>query len=127
MFRLITVSAFEIRFDAEAVSEMLNHACCRGGGLWIEGVAQEEGRVRFVCTERPEEAGTPCYCLSRVGRELETELRARYDAGFRTAAVFPLDDELWILTERCNGNAAANENRRVDERPYPAEFRTGDL
>lgn len=102
MFRLITVSAAEIRLDEVAVSAMLTGACRRGGGLWIEGAAQEEGRVRFICTERPEEMGTPCYRLSRVGQELEAELRTRYDAGFRTVAVFPLDDELWILTERCS-------------------------
>lgn len=102
MFRLITVSASEIRLDEVAVSEMLTEACRRGGGLWIEGTACEGGRVRFVCTERPEGMEAPCYRLSRVGQELEAELRMRYDAGFRTAGVFPLDDELWILTERCD-------------------------
>ena len=115
MFRLITVDAGSIRLDECAVSEMLTRACRRGGGLWIEGAACEGGRVRFVCTERPAAMGTPRYRLSAVAQELESELRMRYDAGFRTVGVFPLDGKLWILTERCADNADANENLRADE------------
>lgn len=115
MFRLITVDAGSIRFDECAVSEMLNRACRRGGGLWIEGVACGKNQVRFICSERPAAMGTPCYRLSSVAQELEAELRMRYDAGFRTVAVFPLEDELWILTERCLGDADADEDLRTDE------------
>ena len=99
MNRILTILFDEFSIDPDACAEIVNQACRRQTPLRVSGVAVEPDRL--IVALEPTEAPPPRYNFAPVAAEsvhdYETEIAARYYAGFSLVCGFQLRGSRWAF------------------------------